>query len=183
MESPCGYICGTLTTSSTLTHESMEHHEPEGSFLCIHSVCVGADSRRKGLARAALRAYAEAVQQASQPLSGMLLICKAHLMGLYASAGFVAQRLSPVVHGKDPWFEMAFDLTGLPYLVIDSFSAAFGGGNPAAVVFRHFDSESTFATVAAEFNLAGEFVWNCYNKHPPPPPNHRHGQLVGAPLI
>ena len=36
----------------------------------------------------------------------VLLICKAELMGLYASAGFTAVGLSEVVHGADPWFEM-----------------------------------------------------------------------------
>ena len=42
---PCGFICGTLTTATKLTDESMSSHEPEGATLCIHSV-VGAFTAR-----------------------------------------------------------------------------------------------------------------------------------------
>lgn len=38
------------------------------------------------------------------------LIAKAGLLGMYASAGFSLKGLSPVVHGKDPWFEMRTEL-------------------------------------------------------------------------
>ncbi|CAN0458877.1 unnamed protein product, partial [Scytosiphon promiscuus] len=38
------------------------------------------------------------------------LIAKAGLLGMYASCGFSLKGLSPVVHGKDPWFEMRKDL-------------------------------------------------------------------------
>lgn len=38
------------------------------------------------------------------------LIAKAGLLGMYASCGFSLKGLSPVVHGKDPWFEMRTDL-------------------------------------------------------------------------
>lgn len=38
------------------------------------------------------------------------MIAKAGLLGMYASCGFALKGLSPVVHGKDPWFEMTVDL-------------------------------------------------------------------------
>ena len=40
----------------------------------------------------------------------MCIIAKAGLLGMYASCGFALKGLSPVVHGKDPWFEMTIDL-------------------------------------------------------------------------
>lgn len=45
-----GYCCGTLTAADGLTEESMAGHEPEGSLLCIHSVCVDEQHRRNGIA-------------------------------------------------------------------------------------------------------------------------------------
>ena len=60
-----GYVCGTLTNSAELTHESMGSHEPEGSLLCVHSVCVDKDHRRGGIAKRLLAAYLLFVQQTS----------------------------------------------------------------------------------------------------------------------
>jgi hypothetical protein len=45
-----GFCCGTLSSAPSLTHESMATHEPDGTTLCIHSVCVGEGERRKGVA-------------------------------------------------------------------------------------------------------------------------------------
>lgn len=33
-----GYICGTLTAAESLTHDSLQKHDPVGEMLCIHSV-------------------------------------------------------------------------------------------------------------------------------------------------
>lgn len=44
------YACGTACHGSSLTHESMSSHDPEGSTLALHSVCVAAEHRRQGLA-------------------------------------------------------------------------------------------------------------------------------------
>ena len=52
-----GFVCGTQTSASTLTHASMSSHEPEGALLCIHSVVIEPGQRRKGLATKILRAY------------------------------------------------------------------------------------------------------------------------------
>ena len=40
----------------------------------------------------------------------MCLIAKSDLLGLYASCGFSTKGLSPIVLGKDPWFEMCIEL-------------------------------------------------------------------------
>lgn len=86
-----GYVCGTLTSAERLTHgahthyamykhngkdpwsktsenvtsflaDSMSNHEPEGSKLCIHSVCVDERLRRRGIALRSLIAYFDFVR-------------------------------------------------------------------------------------------------------------------------
>jgi len=59
-----GFICATVAASATLTHEAMETHDPRGSSLCIHSVVTAPACRRQGIARAALKAYAEIMADA-----------------------------------------------------------------------------------------------------------------------
>lgn len=39
----------------------------------------------------------------------IVLIAKAYLVSFYVSCGFSVTKLSPVVHGQDPWFELAID--------------------------------------------------------------------------
>jgi len=60
-----GYVCGTLTSSPGLTHESMARHDLDGTLLCVHSVCVDEGCRRSGIAKRMLAAYLLFVQQTS----------------------------------------------------------------------------------------------------------------------
>ncbi|GIL89074.1 hypothetical protein Vretimale_16198 [Volvox reticuliferus] len=105
-----GYVCGTCTNAGHLSHASMATHDHEGGLLCIHSVVVDAPMRRKGLATRLLRAYVPYVQATTPHLRGIRLICKHNLIGLYEKAGFILVGPSDVVHGRDPWFEMAMEL-------------------------------------------------------------------------
>ncbi len=91
---PIGFIVGTRCAGDVLTHDSMGAHDPEGESLAIHSVVVASAFRRRGIARAALRAYAEAVSPSG--VKRLLLITHAKLAGLYASAGFTFDGLSAV---------------------------------------------------------------------------------------
>ncbi|CAE6427849.1 unnamed protein product [Rhizoctonia solani] len=102
-----GFIVATLSPSPTLTHHSMETHEPEPkpSSVCIHSVCVGSAHQRRGIALKLLQEYLKRLEQMPD-VARVLLICKAHLKPLYARAGFTEVGPSAVVHGQDPWFEM-----------------------------------------------------------------------------
>ena len=79
-------------------------------MLCIHSVCVDAAQRRRGVASRLLLAYAAWVAAANPRLRELRLICKAPLVGLYSRAGFTVVGPSDVVHGADPWTEMALAL-------------------------------------------------------------------------
>ncbi|QDZ22504.1 N-acetyltransferase [Chloropicon primus] len=106
-----GFVNGTLTTSTELTHETMSNHEPEGSLLCVHSVVVAPALRRKGVALAMLREYVQSLRRDGENgVKEVRLICKEGLKGLYLKAGFDLVGPSPVVHGKDPWFEMKLGL-------------------------------------------------------------------------
>ncbi|GAA5840450.1 hypothetical protein JCM3766R1_000292 [Sporobolomyces carnicolor] len=108
-----GFICSTLTSSSTLTHESMEAHEPAGQYLAIHSVCVSPDHRKQGIAKALLQEYLARVRAAGR-VRGIRLIAKEGLVGMYERSGFKSRGKSQVVHGKDPWFELGIDFDQNP---------------------------------------------------------------------
>ena len=60
-DSLVGFICGTRAHGTSLTHESMEKHEPRGRLLCVHSVVVKECFRRRGVALEMLREYVRAV--------------------------------------------------------------------------------------------------------------------------
>lgn len=106
-----GFICSTLTSSPTLTHESMETHEPSGGYLAIHSVCVTPEHRRKGIAKGLLREYIKRVREANE-VRGIRLIAKEGLIGMYERSGFTSKGKSQVVHGQDPWFELGINFEG-----------------------------------------------------------------------
>lgn len=105
-----GYVCGTLSPQTQLTHESMAQHHADGITLCIHSVCVDSLERRKGIGLGMLRAYVNMVRLARTKLQSIRLICKQQLVHFYELAGFAVVGPSPVVHGQDTWIECAMEL-------------------------------------------------------------------------
>jgi ectoine hydroxylase-related dioxygenase (phytanoyl-CoA dioxygenase family)/ribosomal protein S18 acetylase RimI-like enzyme len=120
-----GFVNGTRTSSDELSHHAMDHHEPDGDVLVIQSVTVAPAYRRRGIATAMLKHYMRYVQQERQEVRAALLICKEHLIDFYASCGFAFFRESPVVHGKDTWYEMRCDLVPLreTEIRVDAFHA------------------------------------------------------------
>lgn len=110
-----GYVCATSSPEPTLTHESMSKHVPSSASVCIHSVCVSDDHRRKGIALGLLREYIARLEKAHQegsPYERILLIVHEELRPLYEKAGFEFVGKSPVVHGPRPWYEMKRVLSG-----------------------------------------------------------------------
>ena len=103
-----GFVCGTCTTSPTLTDESMSTHEPDGTTLCIHSVVTSESWRRKGVATWMLAQYLQKVMELKS-VTRVLLICKEPLVPLYERVGFKNSGPSAVVHGQDPWVDMALE--------------------------------------------------------------------------
>ncbi|CAN0277148.1 unnamed protein product [Ascophyllum nodosum] len=169
-----GYVCGTCCQGSELTHESMTEHDASGQTLCIHSVVVSDKFRRRGYATALLRylmyriAYIERIAVTQPGVKRMCLIAKSDLLGLYASCGFSTKGLSPIVLGKDPWFEMCIELDSteprlLRFLQVDAFTERAFSGNPAAVFFTHASGdEGWMQKVAIEMNLSKHASWSCY---------------------
>jgi len=113
-----GYVCSTLSPDTTLTHDSMSAHVPGTSSICIHSVCVSSEYRRKGVALGLLKEYVSRLEKAKQngaPYERILLISHNDLIGLYEKAGFESLGLSAVVHGPRPWYDMR-KILGTPEL-------------------------------------------------------------------
>ena len=106
-----GFVCGTSTCAESLTHDSMSVHEPEGTTLCIHSVCVDELQRRKKVGTKMLSAYLKYTQASSPSTKEARLICKKHLIGFYEQGGFTLIGPSSVVHGQEQWFEMRQNLS------------------------------------------------------------------------
>mmetsp|Transcript_21602 Transcript_21602/g.60031 ORF Transcript_21602/g.60031 Transcript_21602/m.60031 type:complete len:175 (+) Transcript_21602:334-858(+) len=100
-----GYTCATATAKEQLEEETMSVHEPEGTTVCIHSVCVAADEQRNGVATRMLKAYIQWVQQSFPSATNLQLICKAEKKDLYERVGFELVGPSKVVHGSDPWLD------------------------------------------------------------------------------
>ena len=74
-------------------------------MLCIHSVCVAEEYRRKGIATGMLLQYVTNMEKF--PFVKIIaLISKAKLIQLYESAGFKLVGPSDVVWGKEQWFEL-----------------------------------------------------------------------------
>lgn len=107
-----GFINGTRSASTTLTHCAMAGHDIEGKNLCIHSVVVSPKWQRRGLGQAMLARYlaAEREQASTTGVVQVTLICKENLQQFYRNAGFSLVGPSDVVHGEDPWYEYSLPL-------------------------------------------------------------------------
>ncbi|KAJ3785041.1 acyl-CoA N-acyltransferase [Lentinula aff. detonsa] len=116
------YICGTRSSASHLTHSSMIQHVPDGSSVCIHSVCVSKEYRRQGVALALLTEYVQRLQlqrrisvqddsETKLEIERILLITHEELIPLYAKAGFELVGESSVKHGERVWYEMMLNLS------------------------------------------------------------------------
>lgn len=106
-QSLLGFVCGTRS-SRQLTEESMSGHDPDGPLVCIHSVVVRADARRRGVASALVREYLRRLPTKT----AVALIARAHHVPLYERVGFVSRGPSPVVHGAGTWMEMQMETGG-----------------------------------------------------------------------
>ena len=78
----------------------MSVHDPEGSSVCIHAVCVSPDHRHKGIALSLLKEYLARLERARQEgakYERVLLITHEAMRGLYDKAGFEFLGKSDVV--------------------------------------------------------------------------------------
>lgn len=95
-----GFICGTLTNDSQLTHESMSNHIENGVHLNVHSVVIGEKYRKNGFGNILLYKYVKYIKQTS--LKSIRLLCKKKLINFYQNGGFrlqtFLQNLNKYVH-------------------------------------------------------------------------------------
>ena len=105
-----GFVCSTRCTE--FEEESMSTHVPTGPLLAIHSVVVKEDYRRKGVASTMLKAYLRTVQEGNVDgsLESCVLLSKAYLLGFYVNCGFQVNRVSPIIHGRERWYELELSL-------------------------------------------------------------------------
>lgn len=160
-----GFVVGTLAAGTVLTEESMGEHVDDGELLCIHSVVVREDLRRRGVALVIFRSFLQAVAEGAAgggkaPPPSAALISKAHNISLYLRCGFRLVGLSDVVHGATPWVELRADdlartAAAEPMLQCDAFASVPCSGNPAAVLFTQREGDERWMQrVANENNLA-----------------------------
>lgn len=124
----------------------MEKHVPGASSVCIHSVCVSQDHRRKGIAVGLLKEYISHLERAREkgaPYERILLIVHEELKQLYAKAGFELVGPSAVVHGAKPWFEMRRRLAqpvsqSIPPGLLEALSASSRGKRQTGKKFDSF---------------------------------------------
>ena len=83
----------------------MSKHDPTGTSVCTHAVCVSQAYQRRGIAKALLREYIKRLELEGR-YNRLLLICHLELRQLYESVGFEWVGASAVVHGPKAWFEM-----------------------------------------------------------------------------
>jgi ribosomal protein S18 acetylase RimI-like enzyme len=106
-----GFICSTLTSSPLVTHASMSAHDPHGTTIAIHSLCVSPTHRRMGVGYALLQEYAKRAHAGAMgPVERVALMSRAGLTGLYEQAGFREVGESAVQHGKEKWVDMVLDI-------------------------------------------------------------------------
>ncbi|KAJ2808136.1 hypothetical protein H4R20_000991 [Coemansia guatemalensis] len=112
-----GYVMSTQADAPLVTHRSMEEHDPRGSTVCIHSVCVNPLWQRKGVASRLLEAYTSSICKYNSSLdpSGykikrLALLSRENLIPLYERAGYTTLGKSSVVHGTETWYDCIMDL-------------------------------------------------------------------------
>lgn len=104
-----GFACSTVSKASLVTEESMKTHDPDGTTVCLHSVCVAPHRRRQGVAKELLRQWIQRLRQTAR-FQRIALLSRPHLIPLYESVGFKTLGKSSVVHGPDPWYDAVLDL-------------------------------------------------------------------------
>ena len=113
-----GFICATRCHE--FTEESMSAlHDPTGPLLAVHSVVIDENYRRKGLATKLMNQYVQKIleherdnQSATDtvPIASIVLLAKQHLLGFYVRCGYKVNRPSPIVHGKELWYDLEMEL-------------------------------------------------------------------------
>ncbi|KAJ2743584.1 hypothetical protein GGH94_005585 [Coemansia aciculifera] len=94
-----GYIMATQASGPLVTHKSMSTHDPLGTTVCIHSVCVSPQWQRQGVASMLLKKYTEMMQD-RKGIRRLAMLSRMDLVPLYQRNGYKCLGPSNVTHGK-----------------------------------------------------------------------------------
>ncbi|XP_038057333.1 uncharacterized N-acetyltransferase C9.02c-like isoform X1 [Patiria miniata] len=101
---------GTRTLKNELTHESMYTNDPEGTVVCVHSLCTHPEHRGKGVATALMKHLIQHVRDNLVNVTKICLLCHDFLVAFYESVGFQCLGLSQVTFGQMPWYNMVCNI-------------------------------------------------------------------------
>lgn len=102
-----GHINGCINDNPELPdvlYKNAELHQPQGRFQTVMGLAVAPDFQKQGLASQLIKHFIETSQKRDH--EGMILTCKAHLIGFYEKHGFVNHGVSPSTHGGAQWYTM-----------------------------------------------------------------------------
>ncbi|MGB1239601.1 MAG: GNAT family N-acetyltransferase [Pseudomonadales bacterium] len=102
-----GHINGCVHSAPELPdalYANPELHRPDGDYQTVFGLVVDPDYRGRGFAGLLLERFAQDSRE--RGCKGMVLTCKAHLVGLYERHGFVCQGVSASSHGGAQWMDM-----------------------------------------------------------------------------
>lgn len=94
-----GFVSATLSESDALDHDSMSTHDPNGSLVCLHSVCVHPSFQRKGIATQLMVQFVAHLKRGGVGKK-IAIISHDHLLAWYQSLGFKLLGPSLVAHGS-----------------------------------------------------------------------------------
>lgn len=103
-----GFISATAASDDTrhITKESSKNHDVYGHVLCIHSIVIDSQYRRKGYGTAMMTLYLKKIRQTSN-MKKILLQTRRHLIPFFERLGF---RPLTSTSSKDAWCEMTLDV-------------------------------------------------------------------------
>ncbi|KAJ1734953.1 hypothetical protein LPJ61_000803 [Coemansia biformis] len=114
-----GYIMSTQVAAPLVTHASMGTHDPDGSTVCIHSVCVSPRWQGKGVASRLLQAYTSSMREynsrldsagSGRRLDRLAMLSRENLLPLYERAGYTTLGRSSQPVGTESWYDCVLDL-------------------------------------------------------------------------
>ncbi|KAJ2489133.1 hypothetical protein IWW37_004222 [Coemansia sp. RSA 2050] len=108
-----GYIMSTQVDGPLVMHKSMSTHDPKGTTVCIHSVCVDPKWQRKGVASMLLQRYTETMQEHNRStgdIKRLAMLSRADLVPLYERNGYKCLGPSAVSHGSEKWYDCILDI-------------------------------------------------------------------------
>lgn len=103
----CAFINGMVTDFADLTDEMYDHadlHNDKGKWQMIFSVATAPQHRGKGYAGAIMKRVISDARR--QNRAGIVLTCKARLLGFYSKFGFENEGISKSTHGGATWYQM-----------------------------------------------------------------------------